>query len=101
MKREADLQKYVLHEAKELGIFARKLVAPGRRGFPDLMLAYREQVLFIELKSPSGRGRPSPQQTTEIQRMKDAGIWVEIVSSPAGADSIIQTLLNLDWRLTP
>ena len=49
---EALLQNYLIKQAKANGIYARKLVAVGQTGFPDVLIAINGYAVFIELKNP-------------------------------------------------
>lgn len=92
MRSEANLQKYLLQQARYHNVYGRKMTTPGRRGFPDVMLAYRGRVVFVEIKSPTGRGKLSELQALEIDRMERAGLKVQIVTSKKEADEVIREI---------
>ena len=94
MASEALLQNYLIKQAQAHGIYARKLVAVGRTGFPDVMIAFDSKVLFIELKSPTGRGRLSKKQDREIKRMLDVGLFVIVLQSREEVDEVLRKILN-------
>lgn len=94
MPREALLQKYLFQRCRDYNVYGRKIVTKGRRGFPDVMLAYKGQVIFVELKSPTGRGKLSELQALEIDRLERAGLTVKIVASKKEADSVIREIID-------
>jgi len=87
---EGLLQKYLFARAKENRVLARKMAAVGRRGFPDVLLARGGQIIFVELKSPTGRGRLSKLQEREIALMRSIGIDVRVIDSKEGVDDVIR-----------
>jgi len=94
MTSEKSLQDYLLKKAKWNGIYARKLVAVGHTGFPDVLLVIHGHAIFVELKSPSGKGRLSKKQEKEIERLRNEGINVYVIDSYAGADDVIKNLAD-------
>ncbi len=92
MKSERALQNYLITQATARGIYARKTVTPGRSGFPDVMLAYKGRVVFVELKTPLGGGKLSKLQVREIARMSDAGLDVRVYETVEDVDALIETL---------
>ena len=94
MASEKTLQDYLLKKAKFNGIYARKLVAVGHVGFPDVMLAFDGYAMFIELKSPTGRGRLSKKQELEIERMLDVGLTVLILDTKEKVDDFIVQVVD-------
>ncbi len=89
---EALLQNYLIKQAKANGIYARKLVAVGQTGFPDVMLAFNGHAIFIELKSPTGKGKLSRKQILELNRMLDVGLAARVVQTREEADYVIGEL---------
>jgi hypothetical protein len=84
MKTEKDLHKYLRNVARERGILFHKLESKSGRGFPDVMLAKRGKVIFVELKSPSGTGVVSELQKKCHVQMRKAGLDVRLVNSVGG-----------------
>lgn len=58
---ESKIQSEFIDEVRERGGIAYKLICAGRRGFPDVMVLYDGQVVFVELKTKVGR-------TTKLQQ---------------------------------
>tara|TARA_R100001530_G_scaffold13727_4_gene12573 strand:- start:652 stop:951 length:300 start_codon:yes stop_codon:yes gene_type:complete len=94
MVSEALLQKYLVQQAKSQNVYAVKLVSQSRRGFPDVMLAYKGRVLFVEVKSPTGLGKLSALQALEITRLEAAGLTVRVIASREEADGAIRELTH-------
>ena len=51
-----------------------------------------DRVRFVELKSPSGKGRLSALQLLEIAKLRDAGASVHVIESKEQVDAIIEGL---------
>jgi hypothetical protein len=94
MKSEAALERYLKREANAHDIFIRKVQAIGYPGFPDRLLGYKGQVVFIELKSPTGRGVLSKKQIHTIETMAQHGLDVRVISSKEGVDDVIRELTD-------
>lgn len=89
MVSEKQLQTYIINSCHCHEIYCRKVVAVGHTGFPDLFLVRNGRMAFIEVKSPTGKGRLSVKQIREIERLKNEGINVHVIDSFEGADSVI------------
>ena len=77
---ESTLQADCVKKAKEFGVLAYKMICVGRRGFPDLLLIFSGGlVVFVELKTPTGR--LSAIQKRTIKRMKEQGAKVYVIDS--------------------
>jgi len=77
MSPERKLEAYLVDRCKKLGFLCRKVQWLGRNGAPDrVVFMPGGKVLWIELKSPSGR--VSKIQELEFSRMEDLGhdVWV-------------------------
>lgn len=86
---EKSLQNYLLLQAVKHGVYARKVAAQGHVGFPDVFLAKGGQVVLVELKSPTEKGRLSKKQERESERIRDHGVPVWVVATQEGVDAII------------
>ena len=91
---EGALQNYVIAQAKKHGLYCRKMASPGRRGFPDMLIAINGHAVFIELKNPNGKGRLSKIQNNEIRRIQDAGLSVLVLQNRKEIDDVIRTVAN-------
>lgn len=99
---ERDFQKLVIDLAQKLGYLVAHF-RPGRnrrnqwatavqgdgKGYPDLTIVGRGQVLFVELKKQDGQ--PTPEQTRWLEAINAAGgrafLW-----RPSDWDEIVATL---------
>jgi hypothetical protein len=65
------------------------VVAIGQRGFPDLLLIFKGGlVVFVELKTPTGR--LSPKQKRTIKRMKKQGAKVYVIDTLEGFTGLLE-----------
>jgi len=78
MTLEASIEGKVVKAAQDAGWFVRKLSWIGRVGAPDRLFIRDGRVVFIEFKRP-GRGRLSPRQKAELERMAAAGAEVHVI----------------------
>ena len=92
MKTEAALQKYFKAQAKKHDVLWRKLEWAGRQGAPDVFLLKTGRVMFVELKSPTGKGKLSEKQRREQSRLRNAGATVLTICSKEEVDDIIKDL---------
>lgn len=90
------LQDYLMAQARKHGIYARKMVAVGHTGFPDIMLAFMGYVIFIELKNPNGAGRLSRKQESEIEKLLNAGVEVFLMSQREQVDDLISRIFKYE-----
>jgi len=90
MRTEKDLHNYLRMRAKSLGVLFHKLGSKSIRGFPDVMLARDGQVVFVELKSPSGKGRLHPLQTRCHAEMRDKGLRVVVAASTDEVEMVLE-----------
>jgi hypothetical protein len=94
MNTEKQLQNYTKKLAAAHGILFYKLVCVGRRGFPDVLLAYSGQLIFIELKTARGTGRLHPLQEMTINELKKQGAHVYVADSKETINAIIAGLIK-------
>jgi hypothetical protein len=91
---EKGLQNYFRHQAKLHGILWRKLKFEGRRGAPDVLVAWGGKMVLVELKNPNKRGRLSKIQELEIERFRAAGVDVRVTDNRGDIDDIIRELAD-------
>ena len=89
---EGNLQTYFKTEAKAHNILWRKMKFEGRRGCPDVLVAWGGKLMLVELKNPNGNGVLSKIQEREIQKFKDAGVDVRVVEKREEVDGIIKEI---------
>lgn len=75
---------------KRGGLFL-KWVSPGNSGVPDRILVFRGRVVFVELKSETGR--LSPNQKAMIARLQKHGADVRVVYGREQADALIEEVM--------
>lgn len=98
MKSEKDLQNYLKAQCFANSLLFYKFASPARRGVPDVMIVHQKQgvahsrVRFVELKSPSGKGRLSALQMYEIGRLRDAFVPVHIIETKDQVDNLMKGL---------
>lgn len=68
---ERDAEQLLVSGVRDLGGVAYKFTSPGNAGVPDRIVIIAGVVIFIELKSRSGRLRPS--QVMQHKRIQAAG----------------------------
>lgn len=72
--QEKDLERKVCQYVKSLGGIAVKWVSPSMVGVPDrICILPNGQVLFVELKSPNGKGRLSVKQKKMLEKLTSLG----------------------------
>lgn len=75
--KESRIEARLTQGVKALGGIAYKFVSPGNVGVPDrLVILPGGKVIFVELKTDTGR--LSPMQAHQIRelRRRDAEVWV-------------------------
>jgi len=93
MTSEKQLQDYLIKKSRNLQMLSYKLVCVGRQGFPDVLIVTPAGVShYIELKSPSGKGRLRPNQIRTINELRGYQANVHVFSSKAEVDAFLQTL---------
>lgn len=89
---EKQLQTKCLKYAASLGIFKWKFQDKFNAGFPDAMLAYKGGVLFIEFKQKGKK--PTPLQSAVHQKMRNAGLLVEVIDDFEKFKSILKLWMS-------
>lgn len=100
--RESDIEKHLVKRVKELGGEVRKVQWIGRVGAPDRLVMYpsrvsrvtatpwveRAQTIWVELKAPGAKPRPS--QIREHERMRSMGQHVVVINSIEGVEELLK-----------
>tara|TARA_R110000765_G_scaffold48738_1_gene99417 strand:- start:803 stop:1090 length:288 start_codon:yes stop_codon:yes gene_type:complete len=89
---EASLQRYFKATCKTFGMLWRKIEFTGRRGCPDVFVAYDNKIILVELKSPTKKGKLSALQTRQIKQLRDAGVDVRVIDNREDIDDVIREL---------
>ena len=75
---------------KAADILVYKFSSPGRVGVPDLIcIPLGRPAFFVEVKSPSGKGRLSQLQRAVIRRIEGQGCEVLVIGTKQEADDVI------------
>ena len=83
---ESKIEKALVERVKTLGGTCEKFVSPGRRGVPDrLVTLIGGRIIFVELKSPTGR--LSPSQIRDHERRTQLGCEVRVINNLEAIDA--------------
>jgi hypothetical protein len=93
--RERDVEAYLVKRVRDLGGEVRKVQWIGRVGAPDRLVmlphdAYVDHAhccIWVELKAPSEKARPS--QVREHERMRAMGQRVVVIDSIDGVEELL------------
>ena len=99
--RERDIEDYLVKRVKAMGGEVRKVQWIGRIGAPDRLvmlppkfvrdagdvLVYEGLSVWVELKAPGAKPRPS--QLREHERMRAMGQRVEVIDSLEGVEELL------------
>lgn len=85
---EKEIEKYLVQQAKKLGLLCLKYSNPNMAGYPDRLLVLPGGcVAWIELKS---RGRkPTKLQEIRIAELEAMGHTVAVIDNKAGVDGFL------------
>lgn len=84
--RESQIEQYLIKEIKKLGIETRKVQWIGRDGAPDRLILAKGGI-YVELKAPGKE--PRENQLREHDKMRAAGMKVEVIDSLEGVDKLV------------
>ncbi len=90
--REAEVEKYLSLRVIGVGGTTRKWISPGHVGVPDRIVFYKGDVYFVEVKTT--RGKLSPMQLREIDRLLSHGANVWTLYGKKDVDKFIQYLVS-------
>lgn len=96
--RERDIEAHLVKRVKELGGECRKVQWVGRLGAPDRLVMLPRgrassgsfsacSTLWVELKAPGAKPRPS--QVREHERMRAMGQLVVVIDSIEGVEELL------------
>lgn len=103
---EGAVRAHLRKTAIAAGLEHRKLRWIGRRGAPDEMLFWPDKATLVEpgtaplqclveVKKMGVEVDWSSPQGREITRLREAGFWVVVIDSFAGADLLVQSLVSV------
>ena len=74
---ESEIEKRLVREIRRAGGMAYKFVSPGNTGVPDRIVILPGEIIFVELKTETGR--LSQAQTRQIKKLRSLGMRVEVL----------------------
>jgi hypothetical protein len=86
--KERDVENYLVERVRAAGGEVRKVQWIGRNGAPDRFVMLKGLSMWVELKAPGEKPRPS--QVREHERMRSMGQRVEVIDSLDGVDALLQ-----------
>jgi len=84
---ERTIENYLRDKCKAMGFMCIKLNPSGLVGIPDRMVIGNGRVVFVELKRPGGKPRPS--QLAVHARMRECGADVRVIDNHADSMALI------------
>ncbi|OBA38990.1 VRR-NUC domain-containing protein [Gordonia sp. 852002-51296_SCH5728562-b] len=89
---EAVIEQYLRSRCAEIGLLCWKFTAPGHRGVPDRVVMGHDArgdavTLFVELKRPGAKPRPS--QVAAIEDMRAHGTHAVVADTKAAVDALL------------
>ncbi len=89
--KERDVEAHLVKRVRELGGECRKVQWIGRVGAPDRLVMlpdrYYDTTIWVELKAPGEKARPS--QVREHERMRAMGQHVVVIDSIDGVEALL------------
>ncbi len=82
--RESIIEAYLHERVREIGGDYRRVSWSGRKHAPDDLILLPGKHLFVECKRPGEK--PRPGQEREIERLRDAGFTVLVISTTDEVD---------------
>jgi hypothetical protein len=83
---ESKIEKALIARVNALDGTCEKFVSPGRRGVPDRIVTLPGgRIIFVELKSPTGR--LSPSQIRDHERRIQMGCDVRVINNLEAIDA--------------
>lgn len=87
--RERDIEKWLRRQIESMGGKFMKFTSPGNNGVPDrLAVLSGGLIYFIELKTD--RGRLTPIQVWQIDRLRQLGVNAAVIRGMDEARSFIE-----------
>lgn len=65
--------KFITDNTRRMGFISWSKARGWSTGIPDLLIVWKKNLLFLELKTPTGKGRLSEEQKIWRQKIIDAG----------------------------
>lgn len=88
---EKAIEKYLVEQAKAIGVLCLKYSNASMAGYPDrLVILPNCKVVWVELKSKGKK--PTKLQKVRQAELTKMGHWVETIDSKDGIDQLIATI---------
>ena len=87
--RESEIEKHLVNQLKKIGVSTRKCKWLGVDGAPDRLILAMGGI-FVELKATGEK--PRANQLLEHEKMKAAGLRVEVIDTKEMADSLVNQI---------
>jgi hypothetical protein len=88
-RKESSVEAELVRRVEALGGLCLKMQSLARRGFPDRLIVLHKQIIFVELKRPSG-GRLSPHQRWYAQNFIAMGHEIVLIRDSADIDRLLR-----------
>lgn len=90
---EKQIEKFLVDEVRKMGGIAYKFVSPGNDGVPDRIVVIDGHVIFVELKTETGK--LTEIQKRQIERLKKCGAKVEVLKGADDVKNFLDMLRNI------
>lgn len=87
---EKDIEKQLTDKVRHAGGLCYKWTSPGNIGVPDRIVLLDGRLVFVELKAPGQKPRPS--QKVSARRIRRSGGHVYCISSTEQVHRFVQEL---------
>ncbi len=93
--REREIERRLVEFIKGRGGRAYKFISPGNAGVPDRIVILKDMPpVFVELKADGGR--LTPLQKVQLDRLRDLGQIVTVVSGAEGLERFKREVVSGD-----
>jgi Holliday junction resolvase len=82
--KESEIQKKIKERLERNGYWVTKLIQTTTNGIPDIMAIKNGNVIFLEVKTPSGS--VSELQKFRLDQLKTFGVFAAVVRSVEDID---------------
>lgn len=87
---EHHIEQQLKKSVEASGGICWKLVCPGTTGVPDRICLMRNRVVFVELKAPGKKPRPTQQH--RMNQLRQQGFVALVVDSVDGITEVLDAL---------
>jgi hypothetical protein len=90
---EKHIERKLVEGIRKLGGVAVKFASPGSAGWPDRLIIIRGRVIFVELKTATGR--LSPMQAHRLEQLVGLGMWVDVLKGDNEVKEFLDEIARL------